>query len=105
MEEIIFEIIVHAGNARALAYEALKSAQAVEIEAIDSILDNCKKEMTLAHNMQTKLVQDEIRGEDIKISLLLIHAQDQLMTTMSEQTLILQMIEMQKEINQLKKDN
>lgn len=105
MEEIIFEIIVHAGNARALAYEALKSAQAGEIEAIDSILDNCKKEMTLAHNMQTKLVQDEIRGEDIKISLLLIHAQDQLMTTMSEQTLILQMIEMQKEINQLKKDN
>lgn len=102
MEEIIFEIIVHAGSARALAYDALKAARAGEIEKIDSLLEECKKEMTLAHNMQTKLVQDEIRGEDITISLLLIHAQDQLMTTMSEQTLILQMIEMQKEINGLK---
>ena len=74
--------------------------QNIEVERLLAVL---KSEMTLAHNTQTKLVQDEIRGDEIKISLLLIHAQDQLMTAMAEQTLILQMIDMQKEIDLLKK--
>ncbi|QQP69503.1 PTS lactose/cellobiose transporter subunit IIA [Carnobacterium sp. CS13] len=103
LETIIFEIIGHGGNARALAYEALEKARAGDYEESDHLMAECKKEMNLAHNTQTKLVQDEIRGEDIKISLLLIHAQDQLMTSMAEQTLIMQMIEMQKELNTFKK--
>lgn len=103
MEERIFEIIIHGGNARGMAYEALEKARAGEYEEVERLLTECKSEMTLAHNTQTKLVQDEIRGDEIKISLLLIHAQDQLMTAMAEQTLILQMIDMQKEINLLKK--
>lgn len=102
LETIIFEIIVHGGNARALAYEALEKARLNEYEETDRLMEECKKEMNLAHNTQTKLVQDEVRGNDVNISLLLIHAQDQLMTSMAEQTLILQMIEMQKEINTLR---
>lgn len=103
MEERIFEIIIHGGNARGMAYEALEKARVGDYDEVERLLAECKAEMTLAHNTQTKLVQDEIRGDEIKISLLLIHAQDQLMTAMAEQTLILQMIEMQKEINDLKK--
>lgn len=102
LETIIFEIIIHGGNARALAYEALEKARKKEYEEVDRLMEECKEEMTLAHNTQTKLVQDEVKGEDVNISLLLIHAQDQLMTSMAEQTLIQQMIEMQKEINALK---
>lgn len=102
LETIIFEIISHGGNARALAYEALEKARAAEYEESDRLMEECQQEMNLAHNTQTKLVQDEIRGADVKISLLLIHAQDQLMTSMAEQTLIMQMISMQKELNDLK---
>lgn len=102
MEEQIFEIIVHGGNARAMLYDALEKTRAGEHEEAEDLLKQSKKEMNLAHNVQTKLVQDEINGKDVKVSLLLIHAQDQLMTTMAEETLIKQMIEMQKEINELK---
>lgn len=102
MEEMIFNIIVHGGNARAFAYEALKEAREGNYDKTDELMVQCKEEMTLAHNTQTELVQMDVRGEDVKISLLLVHAQDQLMTTMSEQSLIMQMIEMQKEINILK---
>lgn len=102
MEEMIFNIIVHGGNARAFAYEALKEAREGNYDKADELMVQCKEEMTLAHNTQTELVQMDVRGEDVKISLLLVHAQDQLMTTMSEQSLIMQMIEMQKEINILK---
>lgn len=102
MEEMIFNIIAHGGNARALAYEALEEARKGNYDRVDELMEECKEEMNVAHNTQTELVQRDLRGEDVNISLLLVHAQDQLMTTMAEQTLLLQMIEMQKEINHLK---
>ncbi|APB30548.1 PTS lactose/cellobiose transporter subunit IIA [Vagococcus teuberi] len=102
MEEQIFNIIVHGGNARGFAYEALEACRKGEYEKVDELLKQSKDEMVLAHNTQTELVQKDVRGESVEISLLMIHAQDQLMTTMSEQTLIEQMIIMQKEINELR---
>ena len=41
--------------------------------------------------MQTDLITRDLNGS-LPMSLLLVHAQDQLMTTMSEQSLIEQMI-------------
>lgn len=103
MEEEIFEIIVHSGAARGKIYEALDKARINDPQSeIDKLLAEAKNEMVLAHNIQTKLITDEMNG-DTKITLLLIHAQDQFMTTMSEQSLIEQMIAMQQEINELKK--
>lgn len=84
IEAVIFELIVHSGNARGMLFEALDAAEA---------------EMTIAHNLQTKLIQDDLKGQG-QISLLLIHAQDQLMTTMSEQALIERLIKMQQQLNQ-----
>lgn len=105
MEELetqIFEIISHSGTARANLYEALTAARNGNIEESKTLMDEADQEMTLAHNVQTKLITADLEGKT-KISLLLIHAQDQLMTTMSEQTLIQQLISMQEEINELRK--
>lgn len=102
MEEQIFNIIIHAGNARGLSYDALRAARKENYVECDKLLKESKEEMSLAHNTQTELIQTETQGKNVDKSLLLIHAQDQLMTTMAEQTLILEMIEMQKEINLLK---
>lgn len=102
MEEQIFEIIVHSGVARSKIYEALEKARNKEsANEVQRLLDEAKTEIVLAHNVQTKLITDEMNG-DTNITLLLIHAQDQFMTTMSEQSLIEQMIIMQQEINELK---
>lgn len=102
MEEEIFEIIVHSGTARGKIFEALDKSRANGSQAeIDELMAEAKAEMVLAHNVQTKLITDEMNG-DTKVTLLLIHAQDQFMTTMSEQSLIEQMIAMQQEINELK---
>ncbi|MFT4148034.1 MAG: PTS lactose/cellobiose transporter subunit IIA [Micrococcaceae bacterium] len=101
MENLIFEIIVHSGNARANLYEALdEAAKDAPQEKIDELLKTASEEMTEAHKIQTDLIQSDLRGEG-KITLLMIHAQDQLMTTMSEQTLIERMIKMQQQINKL----
>lgn len=100
LESTIFELIVHSGNARALLYEALDFSQTNSKNEVHEKLNNVKKEMVLAHNLQTKLIQDNLKGEG-EISLLLIHAQDQFMTAMTEQVLIEKMINMQYQINSI----
>lgn len=102
LENKIFEIITHSGVARSTFYDALKSAREGDIEKARSLMKEGDQELVQAHNVQTELITADMSGET-KISLLLIHAQDQFMTTMSEQTLIEQMITMQQEINELKK--
>lgn len=101
LEEQIFEIITHSGAARSTFYDALKVARDGDIDKARSLMEDGDHELTKAHNVQTKLITADMSGKT-KISLLLIHAQDQLMTTMGEQTLIEQMITMQEEINELK---
>ncbi|AYE37266.1 PTS lactose/cellobiose transporter subunit IIA [Companilactobacillus zhachilii] len=101
LEQQIFEIITHSGTARSTFYDALKIAREGNIEKAHSLMSEGDHELTQAHNVQTKLITADMSGKT-KISLLLIHAQDQFMTTMSEQTLIEQMISMQAEINELK---
>jgi cellobiose-specific phosphotransferase system component IIA len=47
-------------------------------------LKTAKAEVVLAHKAQTNVIQGEARGEEHEFSLLFAHAQDTLMTVMSE---------------------
>lgn len=94
MEQEIFEIISHAGDSRGYAYEALDAAENKDFTEAETLMKKAEEELGLAHNTQTKLIQSEINGQDIKMSLLMIHAQDQLMTAISENALIGKMIKM-----------
>ncbi|WP_040212583.1 PTS lactose/cellobiose transporter subunit IIA [Clostridium polynesiense] len=97
LEAEIFEIISHGGDARGYAYEALKAAREGDAQAAEELLAKAQEELDIAHNTQTKLIQAEINGEDLKMTLLMVHAQDQLMTAISEKSLIEQMVAMCKE--------
>ncbi|BAE03499.1 MAG: PTS lactose/cellobiose transporter subunit IIA [Staphylococcus haemolyticus] len=99
-ETEIFEIIAHGGNAKSLAYEALNSAAEGNFEEAKKLLDESEHEMAEAHKTQTRLIQDEINGEKVDTSLLMIHAQDHLMTALSEKSLIEKMIELYKKLEE-----
>lgn len=101
MEEVIFAIILHAGNARAEAYDGLRAAQAGDFVQAAARLAAAEAEITAAHRVQSELLQQEAQGKKLDMSLLVVHAQDHLMTAMSEKTLIENMIEMHRTIRQL----
>lgn len=101
VEESIFAIIAHGGNAKSLAYEGLEEAHKSNFSKAEEIIKQAHEELNLAHNTQTKLIQAEINGESIDKSLLMIHCQDHLMTSISEISLIEQMIKMVKRIHDL----
>ncbi|WP_433744326.1 PTS lactose/cellobiose transporter subunit IIA [Falsibacillus pallidus] len=99
----IFTIISHGGNAKSIAYEGLEAAHKGEFEEADKLIEDAHKELNEAHKTQTKLIQAEINGTVFEKSLLMIHAQDHLMTSISEISLIEQMIKLLKKMDSLQK--
>ncbi|CUH95955.1 hypothetical protein P22_2043 [Propionispora sp. 2/2-37] len=103
IEQIVMSIIINSGEARAFAYEALRKARdgGCEEKDITELLDKANEAIGKAHEIQTALLHKEASGEPITISILFVHAQDHLMTAISEKNLIIEMIELMKKVNVL----
>ncbi|WMJ81742.1 PTS lactose/cellobiose transporter subunit IIA [Clostridium sp. MB40-C1] len=93
MEEMILNIITHSGEARSCAMEAIQYAKKGEFDKAKKSIEQSNEELGFAHNYQTSLIQEEARGNKAEISLLLIHAQDHLMTTMTLKDLANELVE------------
>src|SRR5699024_4507265 len=105
MEAEIFSTISNGGDAKAMAYEALQLAHSNKFKEAESKLKKANDTLTNAHNTKTKLIQAEINGEKVDMSLLMVHAQDHLMAAISEMSLIEEMITMSKRIFNLEKNS
>lgn len=92
IEQMIFEIIASAGDARAITYQALDNVQEGNIEEAYRLINKAEKTMDSAHNAQTKLIQEEINGNKVDGGLLMIHAQDHLMTAIAEHQIVKRML-------------
>lgn len=92
-EEISFQLIANAGSARSLAFEALAAAKAGDFARADELMAQSKECGVAAHQVQTDLLTNEAQGNHTAIDVLLVHAQDHLMTAMLAQELIAELIE------------
>ena len=99
LEINIMNIIVNAGDAKSYAYEALAKVNEGSYEEANKLMEKANASINLAHNAQTEMLQKEASGEKIEISVLFVHAQDHLMTALSEKNLIEQIIELRKVVN------
>ncbi len=91
--EISFNIIGFAGDAKGLAMEAIKSAKEGRIEEAREKVEQARQGMVQAHKFQTQLVHAEANGEKTEMSVILVHAQDHLMTAMTFQQLAEEIID------------
>lgn len=101
LEELIFTIVGQAGECRGLAYEALGEAEAGNFEEAAAKLKEAEGAIHKAHYVQTDLIQKEAAGEPTPISMVFVHAQDHLMTAISEKELIRKMIKMHENMYKL----
>ena len=76
-------LILCGGNAKNYAIEALRQAKDGNFEEAASLLSEAENAMNEAHETQTKLIQSEIRGENVTLSLLMVHAQDHIMNAIT----------------------
>lgn len=98
IEEIAMTIVGNAGEARSLAFEALKEAKIGNYEKANEYLAQAKEKSLAAHEMQTELICNEADGKGVEMNLLMVHAQDHLMTSMLARELIEEMIALYKRI-------
>ena len=76
------EIVALSGDARTKLLNAVKKAKDGERDAARALVDEAQGLLNDAHTAQTDLLTAEARGEVTSPTVLLVHAQDHLMTTM-----------------------
>jgi len=101
LEEIVFGIVSYAGEAKGYAYEALEMSENGKFDEAEELLEKSNGSFLKAHGVQTDLIQKEAAGEPTPINMLFVHAQDHIMTALSEKELITRMIAMNKRLHTL----
>lgn len=96
---IAFEIISNVGLAKSLVMEALYAAKDGDFALADEKVAESKKYFVEGHKVHASLIQKEAAGEKVGFSLLLMHAEDQLMSTETITELVKEMIEMYKKFS------
>lgn len=80
LEMNIFTIISSAGNARSLFIEAIDCAEEKNYELAEQKIIEAKENFINAHKIHLNLLSDEMNNDKSSVSLLLLHAEDQLMS-------------------------
>lgn len=80
LELICFEIISAVGAARSYYIEAIQEAKKKDFDRAKELVEEGNKVFQEGHHAHAKLVQQEANGEEVKVNILLVHAEDQLMS-------------------------
>lgn len=102
LQVVAFELILHSGDARTMIHEGFDLMKKGEIAEAEKKLEDANNELLEAHKSQTKLLQDYANGDEIVMEVIMVHAQDHLMTTMTLREMALEFLEMYKQFQDLK---
>lgn len=100
LELACFEIISKAGTAKSYCFEALKLAKQKRFDDAKQKIVEAKVIFLEAHTVHGTLITKEAQGNETKITLLLLHAEDQLMSAETSKDLIIEMITLYETFNE-----
>lgn len=96
--EQIMGLIMHGGDAKGKAVEAIRAAKANKFDEARQLIQDATEALNTAHRSQTALLTQEASGDSVEISLLLIHGQDHLMTALAFIDVAKEIIELHEKI-------
>ncbi|MCI1859541.1 MAG: PTS lactose/cellobiose transporter subunit IIA [Sporolactobacillus sp.] len=99
IEKIAFELISIAGTAKSYFMDALSEAKQGNFQISKQLIKKGNKYFLAGHHRHTQVVQRESNGDKIAINLLLIHAEDQLMSVETVKILSEELIELYEKIS------
>lgn len=80
IEEICFELICHVGEARSSFIQAIQLAKLGNFSEASALIESGQQSFNRGHKVHAKLIQSEMEGMRDHLSLILIHAEDQMMS-------------------------
>ncbi len=82
LEQTIMELLINAGEARSCAMMAIQSARKQDWQEAEQQLQASQNAAREAHKIQTQLIGLDEGSGKIPMTLIMVHAQDHLMTAM-----------------------
>lgn len=102
LQVVAFEIILYSGDSRTMIHEAFELMRRGKYEKAKEKLDKSNDELLKAHKSQTELLQMYACGdEEITMEIIMVHAQDHLMTTMTLRELAIEFLELYKQLQSI----
>ena len=98
LELISFQIISAVGTARSMYIEAIELAKQGKIEEARKMIKEGEEAFVQGHSAHAELIQKEAGGDSVQANLLLIHAEDQLMSAEAFQIIATQFIDLYESI-------
>ena len=98
---IVMGIIMHGGNAKGLAFQAIQQAKEGNFEEAEKSLAESNNELREAHDVQTEMLTKEAQGEHTEVDLYMVHAQDHLMNAITFKDLAVEVVGQEKRIQAL----
>ncbi|SES10560.1 PTS cellobiose transporter subunit IIA [Salipaludibacillus aurantiacus] len=98
IQSVAFEIILHSGQARTIIHEAFTLMKNNEFKNAENKLEEANEEIVLAHKSQTELLQKYSSGESITMEIIMVHAQDHLMTVMTLKDIASEMLHLYEKV-------
>lgn len=95
--EECMEMIANAGEAKTLALNALSLAGQGAFEEAEKVLQDSEDALNKAHAAHTKLLFCEAQEEDLKVTLLMMHAGDHLNSADTIKVLVEELIRVYKQ--------
>lgn len=87
-------LIANGGNAKSLAFEAIRLAKKGDIDEAREKLKESDKSLLEAHNSQTNMLTKEAQGDHMHVTLLVVHSQDHLMNAITFRDLAGEMVDL-----------
>ncbi len=89
-----FQIIAYVGEARSLYIEAIHAAKEGDFDRAEQLMKKGGDIFLEGHTVHTVLVQEEAAGDAIAMTLMLAHAEDQLMSAEGFQIVASEMVDL-----------
>lgn len=94
LELISFQIISCVGTAKSMYMEAMRAAQEFDFDKAEKLIEDAEEMFLKGHEAHASLIQQEAQGQPVNPTMLLMHAEDQLMAAestkqMAEQQIII----------------
>ena len=98
IELIAFQIIASVGAARSCYIEAIQEAKAGHFEQAKTLLKEGDENFNEGHRSHATLIQQEASNEHVDIKLILMHAEDQLMSAEGFKVIAQEFIDVHKQL-------
>ncbi|WP_270218523.1 PTS lactose/cellobiose transporter subunit IIA [Enterococcus lactis] len=97
--EAIMGLIMFGGNAKNDAMEAIAAVKKGDFTLADEKIKDAEESLVQAHHSQTEMLTQEAQGNHVEVTLLTVHSQDHLMTSIAFTDLAKEIIDLYRRLD------